>query len=220
MKNSLIVLVVFLMAISLQAQKRKILYPLSLGFTVESKIGTNTVKPPTGRKTGLNFNAIPDFSAQAYLPYSLRNNIGALVELGLRNYNFSMEDANFNNVYDHNFSYLTLGASLYMEGFIFGFSYGMPVSASYGSDIDIDKINGLFELRFGGTYNLYTDQVGRLNVNLMAGVMLNGIYNKPVADDPMNQQTILDELFYPTEVNNPRVASVSIGFTYFYNINY
>jgi len=220
MRKFVIIIIIGLISTSLYSQKRKILYPLSLGVSIESKFGTNTVKPPIGRKTALNFAAIPDINASAYLPYSLRNNIGALVDIGLRSYNYNIEDVNYGTKYNHNFSYLTLGASLYMEGFIIGFNYGMPVSANYGESINTNKLNNMMEFRFGGTYNLYTNEVGRLNVNLLVGYMLTGIYRNAVNDDPMNSETITDELFYPTEVNNPRVASIYLGFTYYYNINY
>ena len=65
----------------------------------------------------------------------------------------------------------------------------------------------------------FEDETGIINIYFYASYMLTKVYDNFKVNDPL--KLIVPELEgYPiTDVHNPRVASISIGFKYDFNLN-
>lgn len=203
------------------------LYPIGIGASIYAKAGTNAVVQEQNRETSFAIQNIPDFYLNAYLPYSIDKNIGLYLETGLNNnghkFSFFQPDLTFTT----RVSYFSIAPYLYLEGFLFGINYGVPLFVDYGESgeneftgsSDLDRLNNVFEIRFGGTYNFYRDQSGRLAINFMMSYNLNGLFKDYFNNEPY-QQIVPQDSDYPLiESSNPRIANINIGLLYFFNIN-
>lgn len=190
-----------------------------VGPFVSMAAGSNIVVPVDGRKNGVAITSVPSMGLLVKAPLMKYVNLKGVAILGFDNYAFGMENFNTGDNYTHNFSYTTLTAMLDFEGMLFGLTYGIPVSARNGNNIDINIVNSLAELKFGGNFVLIEDESSQFNMNFTFGYMLNDLYDNFPLNDPLKtkipygdpKQKVTDEF-------NLRVASFRISFNYLFNV--
>lgn len=190
-----------------------------VGPFVSMAAGSNIVLPVDGRKNGVAITSVPSMGLFVKAPLMKTVNLKGVAIIGFDNYAFGMEDFSTGENYAHNFSYTTLTAMLDFEGMLFGLTYGIPVSARNGNNIDINIVNSLAELKFGGNFVLIEDESSQFNMNFTFGYMLNDLYNNFPLNDPLKtkipygdpKQKVTDEF-------NLRVASFRISFNYLFNV--
>lgn len=189
-----------------------------LGPSLAGKAGINGGNYPTGRENGVAINTTPDFALRFYAPLSDFMNLGATFDLGYSSYGFKMKAADFDAEYTEKFRYVTLGASIQFGYFWSGANFGLPVAANMGSDIDADLVSELVEFRVGGEYPVIISETGRLNAFIVAGYFLSGTFKDFEEGDPLKDLIPVKEPQIPTNEFNPRPVSLSIGFSYLFDL--
>jgi|GEM_PF-2746144 len=197
------------------------LYPLSVGLGTDIRTGLNISQVPQGRKLDMNISTIPDFNGSVYLPYSLDYNIGTLIDMSYSTIGHTMKDEVSGGKYSSNISYLTLSPSIYLEGFVAGLVIGFPMSTSVDGDFDEGSLNSvMYSIKVGSMISIMENEGGRLTFNVFGNFMLNNIYDDYVENDPLRDISTIRSGFPISEQHNPRIFSLSMGITYFFNINY
>lgn len=219
MKKYILVIIISLFWLNdVFAQK---LYPLSVGLGSDIRSGLNISLVPQGRKLDMNISVIPDFSGSVYLPYSLDYNIGTLIDMSYSTIGHTMKDEVSGGKYESNISYLALSSSIYLEGFVAGLELGFPMSSSVDGDFNEGSLSSvIYSIRLGAMISILENEGGRLTFNALGNFMLNNVYEDYVDNDPLRDISTIRTGFPITEQHNPRVFSLSLGITYFFNINY
>ncbi len=196
--------------------------PVFLGIYIGFKEGVNAVNTPDGRRNGFSFSSVPDVGIKIEYPLKLNLPISLYSELSYSNYSFIIKESKSSDViksFKHRISYITFTPGIIFDIINVGFSFGLPLSANYGPEIDLSHINTLVEVKAGANINLYQDELGVLKFNIQAGYMLSGIFSDYGTQDPLLEilppkkpQTITDEF-------NPRVVSLMVGLTFLLNPN-
>lgn len=204
-------------------------YAISVGAFVAAKAGVNTTVAK-GRKTDLNFNPLPDIGVSIFAPFQPGGNIGAGVDIGYATYSFvnkpesGVTDANsiverysYVNIFPHvNLSGVVLGVN-------FGFSPSGRADTKSGNQVTVvtdstrelgsEHLGTLVELRLGGNFPLWEHQTGHLNLYIMAGYAVSGLYS-----DYRTYIYSRDNDTTPSADNNPRPASLAVGLAYYFRI--
>lgn len=198
---------------SLQAEDIK---DFSIGPTILYKAGISAINTPKGRKNGVAFNKIPDFGISTYLPLSKTSNLGIATEIAYSSYSYLMKSAHNSTEYQFNHSFVTINPNFYFGGFIIGASIGIPMSSDYdGNEIKTKTQNIMAEVKIGGMIPIFKDASGELNVFILGGYGLSGVYDDFVKNDPMSGLLPTDETV--TKIFNPRAASLGLGFNFLFN---
>lgn len=152
-------------------------------------------------------------------------------------------NANDDNSIREKYQFVNVFPHLNLYGVVLGINIGLPSSASAeslsgekravtgtlsqvgGMNVVIpDNANAagydpskylatMLEFRIGGSIPLVTSSTGILNLNIMAGYTLNGLY-----DNGRNYLGAYEGMSYD-ETLNPRTASLSLGFSYLFGIH-
>lgn len=225
MKKFISILILIFLSISYSNSQEKELYPFSYGAGIYSKVGSNTVIQPDARKTEIALNLVPDFFVNTYLPYSVDNNIGLFLEMGFNNSQMRTLSVASDEVFTTSVNYFSINPYLFLEGFLFGFSMGIPFSADYGLSEGTalpndelsatERLNNIFEFRAGYVLPVYKEEYSRLNVTFLVSYAMNGMFKDFSKNDPYLNIMVSEEETI-TEVFNPRVASINIGISYFF----
>lgn len=192
-----------------------------IGIYTSFKAGINATEQPSGRKTGIAFNGIPDFGIVAYVPVSETSQLAALIDIGYSNYSFITSNERPELEVDditHKYAYVAISPKFYFHSAMFGFRFGMPVSSDIdGADTDIEDLGFMAEVILGGMFPIYNDETGRFNLFFELSYMLSGVYKDYEEDDPLKEiiPASIDQNI--TNAFNPRVASISLGFNYMFN---
>ncbi len=196
--------------------------PFYIGVCLGFKEGINAVNTPDGRRNGFAFNSIPDAGIKFYYPLDSNSPISLYTELGYSNYSFIIKESKLSDPiksFKHHFAYLTITPGIIFDIINLGIKFGFPITANYGPVIDLSKIGTLVEVNAGANINLYSDDIGILNLNIQAGYMLTGIFKDYSKDDPLidiippkKSQEITNEF-------NPRAASLLVGLSFLMNMN-
>ncbi len=105
----------------------------------------------------------------------------------------------------------------YFNNFSFGFSYLIPSNSKIeDSEIKTKIQNNVFELKFGYEFPIYEDNSGELNGFIIGGYFLSGVFDNFHNNDPFTTLLPADEKV--TNVHNPRIASIQIGFNFMFNL--
>jgi len=204
-------------------------YAISVGAFVAAKAGVNTAVAK-GRKTDINFNPLPDLGISIFAPFQEGGRIGAGVDFGYATYSFvnkpesGVTDANsiverysYVNIFPHvNLSGVVLGVNI-------GFSPSGRARTKSGNEVTVvtdgtrelgsEHLGTLVELRLGGNFTVWEHQAGHLNLYLMAGYTLSGLYS-----DYRTYIYSRDNYTTPNADNNPRPASLAVGLAYYFRI--
>ncbi len=190
---------------------------LSIGPVIGYKAGISAVNTPQGRKNGVAPSKIPDFGVSAYVPLSSTSNLGLDAEIGLSSYAYLMKSAFNDKSYQFNHSYITINPNFYFSGFIIGLSFGIPVSSDYdGKEIKTSQQNILTEIKIGGMIPIFKDETGELNIVIMGGYALSGVFSDFVKYDPVKNELPPTETI--TKVFNPRIATLGVGFNFLFDL--
>ncbi len=218
MKNALIVIILFILAINVSISQEN--YPISYGPQVSMKFGINGVETPLGRKNGVALANLPDVGATIYLPLSNSNPLGLTFDLRYSPYSFFIIEDATDLKYQHNFSYFLVNSGIFFKGITFGFSLGLPLSADVdGATISTDELPMMSEVQIGYTYPIWEDETGRFNIFIKGTYFLSQMFNDFPKNDPMKK--LIPE--FPEEPitnnSNPRAVTVYVGFNYLFNLN-
>ena len=195
----------------------------SFGPFMSLKSGANGGAFQDGRKSSLTFNGIPDFGFTLYMPTSQTGPLGVSFDLGYSSYSYNIQNTetlNPNNgtTYTSKFSYLALSPYFHISYFQLGFCFGVPISGSSINDIKPKDMNPLAEFRIRGEYTVISDAEASMNVFLVAGYMLTGVFKDYGYNDPLKDAIPAVPNDNTTNRYNPRVVSVSLGVNYLFNM--
>ncbi len=199
----------------LKAEQTKV---VSIGPFLGYKAGVSAVNTPLGRKNGLSFNNIPDFGACVYFPLTEQDNIGLKIGVSYSAYSYMMISAHKDkSEYQMSHNYFLLSPNFYFNNFLLGISYLIPINSKVeGSEIKTKIQNNVFELRVGYEHPIYADESGELNAFVSGGYFLSGVYKHFPKNDPLKTLLKTDENV--TNVHNPRIASIQVGFNFMFNL--
>jgi hypothetical protein len=198
-------------------------YPISLGPYILLKGGVNASDVPQGVKNGANFNAIPDFGATFYYPFTKEAKIGATLDLGYSTYSYQLKYTGLEDYpWKNKFGYLTINPNLHLYGFMLGINFGIPMSASidysgnnamkmYEIWYDSKNLNTLITVCVGFMLPIYVDNTGRVNLVLKGEYALSG-QNKDDYNFEFGNKALT------SSNNNPHPASIAVGFNYLFHL--
>ncbi len=193
-------------------------FRIGVGPYAAFKMGINGVEAPWGRKNAIAFNNVPDLGLTLDFSFAEDSYVGARLDIGYTGYSYTIEDFDKSKNYDFILQYFTIGPSIDIDGFLFGFNLLLPLSGKFGPEIDSKTLKMLAEFRMGYNYPIFMDETGSLKTFIFVSYMLSGVYNDFPKNDPLidiippsGTQVFTDEF-------NPRVASVAIGFSYNFNM--
>lgn len=192
--------------------------------------GINTVNAE-GRKINPDFMALPGYGVAIYAPFGSKTNLGARLDVGvtqfstrMRPFEFYGNESNWNGYFTERYRYFTIAPTINLAGFLVGAGINIPMKAtmepSGGTEFVVDKttLKTAIDIRIGGAIKVMENDLGVLNVEILARYFISGIYN----DGQYTMGTAVDRLGYPkpgiTTVENMVPASVSIGASYLFNL--
>lgn len=191
---------------------------MSAGINAGFRAAISGVETPIGRQNAVAFSAVPEAGLSFYLPVAEETLLGAKFNLFYSSYSFGIKDFSDNTVYQHNFSYLKFNPELFFAGFLFGFSYAVPLDGNMeGENIKSSHLVDLAEFSIGYEIPLFVDETGRLNLYLRGGYMLGGIFDNFIEQDPLKTIVPEDQTFPVNNSHNPRAAWFLVGFNYMFN---
>ncbi|MBI3259385.1 MAG: hypothetical protein HYZ54_07940 [Ignavibacteriae bacterium] len=190
---------------------------LQLGPYISAKAGVNTGSIVKGRNTGMTFNVPPDFGVTFNQPFNKKkSSLAIMFDIGYNTTSIFDKHADSldwtppdSEIITTSVHYLNISPCLHIKGFVVGLNLGFALSADSASKGGIvkgdykntDKFSSLLEIRIGGMIPLMEDETGVLNMNITAAYALSGLY-------------VNDESDY-----NPKQASLSLGFSYLFNVS-
>ncbi len=198
----------FLLSSFSESQTR--LFPISLGPFISMKGCVNSVEPPQGFKNDFLFADMPDFGLSFYYPFGSEQNFGLTADISYLTVRYKLKlYANPNINAKLKYNYFTFGVGTYLSSFILSFNLAVPLGAKVDGSILVpmgvyyplndDDLATVFFLRLGGAIPLVADDNGRLNLLVYGDYFLTG-HSKN------------DSEF------NPKVASLSLGISYMFNL--
>jgi hypothetical protein len=182
-----------------------------LGAMAKASVNTNV---SNGTKTDVAFATVPDYHLSLFVPFSKKGSIGIGLDVGYSYYSYitkpESNPTNANSI-KYQYSYFNLFPHLNLAGFIIGASFlSSPDLTSKNLDgketVDAtfykatNEPVGVTEIRIGGSIPVLDEDFGRLNVNILAGYMIDGQHKDKIGD------------------MNPQPASLSLGLTYLFKI--
>lgn len=205
MKRVLLLLVLVGMVVTAQAQRQQVF----VGPSILAKAGVNAGEIPTGLKTGVSINSLPDLGVTLKFMFSKESSIGLIADLEYSTYSFQTkpnEGATDNNTFISQAQYISIAPSLYLSGLTMGVAFGFPsalsaktVSGTELNTVDVDDLTSpSVEVRLGAMIPVMTADVGQLNVVLRGGYMLTGM------DD--------------SDQYSPHVASAGLGLNFLFDL--
>ncbi len=214
--KKILILLVFLNSISFSQESKT----LMIGPFISESAGLNIVVPPDGRKNGLAISSVPNFGITLTSPVSKSIDFSFCLDMAYSNQAHQIKDASNGEKYTHQISYLSISPYLNFEGLLFGFNFGFPQSANNGSKIDANIIKTQSEVKFGGNFNIFTDESGSVNTTLVVSMMLNTVYDNYNLNDPLKTKIPLVNNLKITEEHNPRIANITFSINYLFNLGY
>jgi len=209
MKRTVLVVAMLglMLVVGMQAQK------MAIGPSLLWKGGVNVGNIPTGAKTAVNFNPIPDIAATFRMLLNTEESVGFTADLGYAQYTYRMRPeseaiANDNNTFIYKHSFFNIAPSFFLSGFQIGASFGFPlaysimnVSGTTEADITAKQTSPNIEVRIGGMIPVFRNKTGSVNFLVHGGYMLTGLMDLGTTDE-----------------FNPKAASFGIGVNYLFNL--
>jgi hypothetical protein len=204
-------------------------YSLHVGVFVAAKAGVNTTVA-RGRKTDLNFNTLPDLGISIFAPLQSGSRFGAGLDIGYATYSYvnkpesGVTDA---NTIIEQYSYVNMFPHVNLSGIVLGVNLGFApngraktksgntaIIVTDGSqEIGSEHLGTLVELRLGGNFPIWDNPNGQLNLYLLAGYTLSGLYS-----DYRTYIYSRDNYALPSADKNPKPASIAVGLAYYFRI--
>lgn len=176
-----------------------------LGAYLVGKGCVNTVDPPQGIKNDFQLSKLPDFGAKFSYRFEGTN---TKLFMDISYLSAYMKYKLYNNPsinWTNEFHYFNLGLGFEFSNFLLSLNLGFPTSGKWGFtqnlSIDLEKedMNTMLQLRVGAIIPIIKDKIGDLNFIILADYFLVGALSQ-------------DSNY------NPRIASLSIGLNYMFNL--
>ncbi len=204
-------------------------YSLHVGAFVAAKTGVNTTVAK-GRKTDLNFNALPDVGISIFAPFQTGGRLGAGLDIGYATYSYvnkpesGVTDA---NTIIEQYSYVNMFPHVNLGGVVLGVNFGfapngqaktksgstVTILMDGSQEINSEHLGTLVELRLGGNFPIWDNPNGQLNLYFLAGYTLSGLYS-----DYRTYIFSRDNYVLPSADKNPKPASIAVGLAYYFRI--
>lgn len=218
MKKIIVLLAIICFSLFSQTEKDPPNFEFGIGPSIGIKSSVSYIETPEGRQNGMAFAKLPAFGLNTFIPLSRTSRIGFEFDLGYETYSYLIKEYESGDKYVQNHGYFVVNPNFYFANFLFGFNIGVPLAADYEDvKIDTDIMNTSVEIVVGGMFNIYNDETGRFNFFIKAQYMLTGVYDDFTENDPLLGVVDIyyDEL---KESENPKLASLMIGFNYMFNL--
>ncbi len=176
-----------------------------LGIFLTGKGCVNTVEPPQGIKNDFQLSKLPDFGLKFSYKFT-----GTDTKLfaDVSYLSTFMKYKLYNNPtinWINEFHYVNIGLGFEFSSFLLSLNIGLPSSGklgiTQGNSIELkkDEMNTMFQIRVGASIPIVQDVLGDLNFIVFADYFLVGVLKQ-------------DSNY------NPRIASLSIGLNYMFNL--
>lgn len=176
-----------------------------LGSFLTGKGCVNTVDPPQGIKNDFQLSKLPDFGVK--FSYRFQGTSTKLFA-DISYLSVFMKYKLYNNPninWTNEFHYLNFGFGFEFSNFLLSLNLGLPTSGKWGFaqnfsvDLEKEDMNTMLQLRVGAIIPIIKDIIGDLNFIILADYFLVGALSQ-------------DSNY------NPRIASLSIGLNYMFNL--
>lgn len=216
-----LLIALFFTVFSLSAQKEPANFDFGIGPNLSLKTSISYVETPDGRKNAVGIAELPTFGLTAYLPFNDKNRIGSVIELNYETYSYQMESYETGIKLYNTHNYFSITPQLYFSNFLLGVNIGIPMDIKIEGNDDAEKdiMNTTLELVFGGMFNIYNDNTGRIDFFLKGQFMFTGIYEDFSENDPLQGTFCSVCPLTLKDKNNPKLGSVQLGFVYMFNLN-
>lgn len=193
---------------------------MSLGPNIFYKAGISAVDTPSGRKNGVAPSEYPDLKLVFHYPFNEKQSIGITTDIGLSNFSYVMESYETKHKTTVNHSYFTINPNMNFGGFLLGLQVGIPISSNYdGKEIKTSTQKITADVTIGGMIPVFKDKIGVLNIIVFGSYNFTGVYKDFVNDDPMQAPNACPVCPNGlSESNNPRPASLGLGFNFLFNL--
>ncbi len=178
---------------------------IQLGIFITGKGCINTVEPPQGIKNDFQLSNVPDFG----IKFSYRfagSNTKLFADLSyLSTYMKYKLYNNYSINWTNEFHYINIGTGFEFSNFLISLNLGIPSSGKWGItqnfsiNLETQDMSTMLQLRVGATLPIFKDVIGDLNFVIFADYYLVGALSQ--------------ESNY-----NPRIASLSLGLNYMFNL--
>lgn len=176
-----------------------------VGIFLTGKGCVNTVEPPQGIKNDFQVSKLPDFGLKFSYKF-ISTNTKLFTDISyLSTYMKYKLYYNSSINWTNEFHYINLGVGFEFSNFLLSFNIGLPTSGklnvTHDNSIELKKndMNTMFQLRVGGSIPIVQDLLGDLNFIVFADYFLVGALKQ-------------DSNY------NPRIASLSFGLNYMFNL--
>ena len=182
-----------------------------IGAYITGKGCVNTVDPPQGVKNDFQLSKMPDIGVKFSYQFQPTSSSKVFAELSYLSVYYKEKLYNNSSInWINEFHYFNLGVGFEFSSMFLSLNLGLPSSGKSSSgkwgiyvvvppDLKTEEMNTMFQIRFGGAIPIFQNRIGSLNFLIFGDYFLVG--------------ALTQELNY-----NPRVASLSIGLNYMFNI--
>jgi hypothetical protein len=180
-------------------------FPFQIGAYITGKGCVNTVEPPQGVKNDFQLSKMPDIGVKFSYQFQPTSSSKVFAELSYLSIYYKQKLYNNSSInWVNEFHYFNLGVGFEFSSMFLSLNLGFPSSGKWGIyvvplDLKTEEMNTMFQIRFGGAIPIFQNRIGSLNFLIFGDYFLVG--------------ALTQESNY-----NPRVASLSIGLNYMFNI--
>ncbi len=210
-------------------------YRLGVGVHVFFAAGSINSVAGEGRKVNPDIHFLPAFGATIYAPFSMKNNLGARLDVGInevgtriRPYEYYDSKSNFEGYFIERYRYFTIAPQLNFAGVTLGAGFNFPMSGRMwhpdrGDEdffVDRETLKTAIDIRIGGMIKAWESPVGKLYVDVQASYWVSGLYEKDMYTNgsPVGQYGEPNVTSRTIEDNVP--GSFRVGVSYLFDINF
>lgn len=177
-----------------------------LGAYITGKGCINTVEPPQGIKNDFQLSKMPDFGAKFSYRFEGSSNTKIFADISYLSAYMKYKLYNNSSVnWTNEFHYINLGVGVEISSILVSINFGLPSSGKWeitqglSLDLKTSDMSTMIQLRVGAAIPIVKDRIGDLNFLILADYFLVGALSQ--------------DLNY-----NPRIASLSLGLNYMFNL--
>ncbi|ROL57027.1 hypothetical protein D9V84_06280 [Bacteroidetes/Chlorobi group bacterium Naka2016] len=208
--KKIVALVFLFTTISLFAQNEywgvKTTPSFQLGVYVTGKGCINTVDPPQGIKNDFQLSKMPDIGAKFSYKFEGTTNTKIFADISYLSAYMKYKLYNNSSInWTNEFHYINFGVGVELSSFLISLNLGIPTSGKWGVtqglsyDIETKDLSTMLQLRVGAAIPIVESELGSLNFLIHADYFLVGALSQ-------------DSNY------NPRIASLSLGLNYMFNL--
>lgn len=210
-------------------------YRLGVGVHAFIAAGSINSVAGEGRKVNPDIHFLPAFGATIYAPFSMKNNLGARLDIGInevgtrmRPFEYYDGESNFNGYFIERYRYFTIAPQLNFAGVTLGAGINIPMSGrmwnpKHNSEdfyVDRETLKTAVDIRIGGMIKAWESPIGKLYVDVLASYWVSGLYEKDMYTNgsPVGQYGEPNVVSRTIEDNVP--GSFRVGISYLFDINF